>query len=362
MANHGARIRRAHRAPRHQQGRGVHRPVPVAREPHRSLGALHRPPAPRRGAEEDERAAIEVPRLAREGLHGVLHQPRGVPRAQRKKMEKKRPAQGPRDDHIDPRRRMREPLTSQMAEPALDPVAGHGLANRLGDNKTQLFAGRRLKRPAQRVHDQGGRYTRTPAVRYDESPPSCSSSRAWATRRRPVQADSGATLAPPGGKDGAAGAGPHPQTKAMGTAATPVARLESTLGHGRTPIFLSGDSDSRRLCGRSEVRALRNSDLLTVRGAAKPVKLDRCARYELAPVQTWSCRLAVESTRRSGRDIRRERLQPGPGLLASRLAYVYRRIRTSRYFQHRARRAVAVAEPLQAPAVCTGVDNDVEHL
>ena len=38
-----------------------------------------------------------------------------------------------------------------------------------------------------------------------------------------------------GPQDGAAGAGPHPQTEAMGTTAAPVARLERALAHGKTP-------------------------------------------------------------------------------------------------------------------------------
>ena len=46
---------------------------------------------------------------------------------------------------------------------------------------------------------------------------------------------SGAALATPGRHDGAAGAGPHPQTETMGTTATSIARLERALAHGKTP-------------------------------------------------------------------------------------------------------------------------------
>ena len=46
---------------------------------------------------------------------------------------------------------------------------------------------------------------------------------------------SGAALAAPGRHDGAAGAGPHPQTETMGTTATSIARLERALAHGKTP-------------------------------------------------------------------------------------------------------------------------------
>ena len=45
----------------------------------------------------------------------------------------------------------------------------------------------------------------------------------------------GAALAAPGRHDGAAGAGPHPQTETMGTTATSIARLERALAHGKTP-------------------------------------------------------------------------------------------------------------------------------
>ncbi len=57
----------------------------------------------------------------------------------------------------------------------------------------------------------------------------------------------------------------------MGTAATPVARLKSTLGHGRTPISSVGQTGFRPV--RSpEWGRWQTSDLLTVRAVAKPVK------------------------------------------------------------------------------------------
>jgi hypothetical protein len=56
-------------------------------------------------------------------------------------------------------------------------------------------------------------------------------------RARMSGGQAAAALAAPGGNDGAAGAGPHPQTKAVGTAATPVARLECALAHGKTPTI-----------------------------------------------------------------------------------------------------------------------------
>ena len=90
-----------------------------------------------------------------------------------------------------------------------------------------------------------------------------------------------AALAAPGRNDGTAGASPHPQTKAMGTAATPITRLECALGHGKTPTIF-GVLDNQVRCSRGthrrrsgQVAAVAISDLLTVRGAAKPVKPTR---------------------------------------------------------------------------------------
>jgi len=90
-----------------------------------------------------------------------------------------------------------------------------------------------------------------------------------------------AALAAPGGNDGAAGTCPHPQTKAMGAAAAPIARLECALGHGKTPTIF-GVLDNQVRCSRGthrrrsgQVAAVAISDLLTVRGAAKPVKPTR---------------------------------------------------------------------------------------
>ena len=91
----------------------------------------------------------------------------------------------------------------------------------------------------------------------------------------------GAALAAPGGNDGPAGTSPHPQTKAMGTAATPIARLECALAHGKTPTIF-GLLDNQIRCSRGthrrrsgQVAAVAVSDLLTVRGTAKPVKPTR---------------------------------------------------------------------------------------
>ena len=118
-----------------------------------------------------------------------------------------------------------------------------------------------------------------------------------------------AALAAPGGNDGAAGARPHPQTKAMGTATTPIARLECALGHGKTPTIF-GVLNNQVRCSRGthhrrsgQVAAVAASDLLTVRGTAKPVK----------PARTWGdCGIVgadVQSTRRTSWRISATRLR-----------------------------------------------------
>jgi hypothetical protein len=122
-----------------------------------------------------------------------------------------------------------------------------------------------------------------------------------------------AALAAPGGNDGAAGARPHPQTKAMGTAATPIARLECALAHGKTPTIF-GVLNNQVRCSRGthhrwsgQVAAVAASDLLTVRGTAKPVK----------PARTWGdCGIVVadvQSTRRTSWRISATRFAPRRG-------------------------------------------------
>jgi hypothetical protein len=59
----------------------------------------------------------------------------------------------------------------------------------------------------------------------------------------------GAALAAPRGNNGAACACPHPQTKAVGTAATAIARLECALAHGKTPTIF-GVLDNQVRCSR----------------------------------------------------------------------------------------------------------------
>jgi hypothetical protein len=86
-------------------------------------------------------------------------------------------------------------------------------------------------------------------------------------------------LATPGRNDRAAGAGPHPQTETMSTAATPIARLERALAQLKNSYIFgvldkSGTVLTRHVsqAGRAAGSGRYVSDLLTVRGAAKPVK------------------------------------------------------------------------------------------
>ena len=72
----------AHRAPRHRQGRDLHRRLPVAREPDRSALAVHRARARARATRPRARSTRprEVPQAARQGVHGQVHQSARVPR------------------------------------------------------------------------------------------------------------------------------------------------------------------------------------------------------------------------------------------------------------------------------------------
>ena len=80
-----------------------------------------------------------------------------------------------------------------------------------------------------------------------------------------------AALAPASSHDGAACSCPHPKTETMRAAATPVARLERALAHAKLPQ-LAGNGLGWRL--QESALDAGASDLLTVRGPAKPVKPD----------------------------------------------------------------------------------------
>lgn len=74
--------------------------------------------------------------------------------------------------------------------------------------------------------------------------------------------EANAALTTTGRDDCAAGAGTHPETEAMGAAATPVARLESALAHASAPKFVIFGSDAP-----TWTHVSRDSDLPTIRGS-----------------------------------------------------------------------------------------------
>ena len=89
---------------------------------------------------------------------------------------------------------------------------------------------------------------------------------------RPSGRQLGAALAPAGGKDGAAGTGPHPETESVDPTTASIARLERALAHGKAPyiVYLTKDCPQMRAANRGH-RA--GGDLLTVRGRFDRVKL-----------------------------------------------------------------------------------------
>ena len=78
MANHAMRIRKPHRAPRHREGRDLHRRLLVARQPDRSALGLYRAPRARAHDEkkkrEDEDETARGAEAARQVVHGQVHQ------------------------------------------------------------------------------------------------------------------------------------------------------------------------------------------------------------------------------------------------------------------------------------------------
>ncbi len=99
------------------------------------------------------------------------------------------------------------------------------------------------------------------------------------------------------GEDGATGTGPHPLAETVGTAAAPVAGLESALGHGRTPtssllaVFTGlpphmAGIELQRANADSKHRSPVDSDLLTVRGGGKGVKPTPLDRPDVRPIET----------------------------------------------------------------------------
>jgi hypothetical protein len=122
-----------------------------------------------------------------------------------------------------------------------------------------------------------------------------------------------AALAPAGGKDGASGPGPHPETESVDSTAAPVARLERALAHGRAPYIVNSDQvppDESRAANRGRHSG---GDLLTVRGRHKRVKpvVQDCGHPRDCPADTPSipekCHERVAARRRP---LLRSRLVP----------------------------------------------------
>jgi hypothetical protein len=182
-----------------------------------------------------------------------------------------------------------------VPHPALDAIAGYGVSHRPAydeaDARTgpvhRTLHGRNIVRSLDGVDDERGSTRSKPSLgRPSEVFRVVHSQQSRQHRVDQVRMSGGqaaAALAAPGRDDGAAGASPHPQTKAVGTATTPVARLECALAHGKTPTIFGVLTNQVRCShgthrSRSgQVAAVAVSDLLTVRGAAKPVK----------PARTW---------------------------------------------------------------------------
>jgi hypothetical protein len=183
--------------------------------------------------------------------------------------------------------------SSEMAQAAPHPIPQDRIADSAIDDEANERAGagptlglflvrRILARNARGMNDQrGSTYPNPTPGRTAEVLRTTHSQRSrqhvWSiVDGSPGQAT--ATLATPGRDDGAARTGPHPQTKAVGTAATPIARLERALAHGKTPKpsecinnrVRCSHGTHRTRGGRAGGSGRYGSDLLTVRGTAKP--------------------------------------------------------------------------------------------
>ncbi len=174
-------------------------------------------------------------------------------------------------------------LAGQMTEPPLHQVPGDRNADGLGHHEAHPWSGEHtwlgaLGRPApaggppsvdHRSDGHGGRPLENDWVRSDGF---------WG-RARPAAHASGseavATLATAGRQDGAAGAGAHPQTEAVGLVPTAVVRLERALAqriHSTRGAWLkspiTGWPCGSRHCGQP---APRTNDPVDCRGHAAPV-------------------------------------------------------------------------------------------
>jgi hypothetical protein len=146
--------------------------------------------------------------------------------------------------------RFRHMSNCEVPQAAPDPVARHSVPDSATDDEANARTGAPKISPIQRtlvrrivVRNTGGMNDERGPTRANPAP-----SRALKVLRpahpqrsrqhwifEPSGGQSGAALATPGRNDRAAGAGPHPQAESMGTAATPITRLERALAHGKTP-------------------------------------------------------------------------------------------------------------------------------
>jgi len=137
---------------------------------------------------------------------------------------------------------IRDMSCREMPQSSLDPIAGNRIPHRSATtNPTRGPSSSCSSRCPLRCTawtTSVGRLTRTPrlVVRRNSLELRILSDRgSTVVDRGDSGGQSGAALAAPGRHDGAAGAGPHPQTETMGTTATSIARLERALAHGKTP-------------------------------------------------------------------------------------------------------------------------------
>ncbi|MDX6322561.1 MAG: hypothetical protein QOF52_2419 [Propionibacteriaceae bacterium] len=147
-------------------------------------------------------------------------------------------------------------LGGQVAQPSLDPITSHRVADRLGNNESHL--NRWVFRAPGGVHhhsrtaDADTAANGPPEVVRAAHPRGARQHGGNDPDRRRSGGQGFATLAATCRQDGATRTGTHPQTEPMGTATAPVARLESALAHGITPnIFVSGSTPGQRRRGRT---------------------------------------------------------------------------------------------------------------
>jgi hypothetical protein len=122
----------------------------------------------------------------------------------------------------------------EMPQPPLHPITRNSVPHSTTDHKSHT---RPIIQWASMNHQRGPTYAYATPGDLPEvlRAPHSQRSRQHALNRPASCRQARAALTTAARNDGAARAGPHPQTKTMGTAAAPIARLERALAHGRTP-------------------------------------------------------------------------------------------------------------------------------